>query len=130
MKNHKIILVDAWNTLVTEKGINQEIVKILDQYKNQKLVLTNANFEEIIKFGLVNLPYELFSLEHKPNKTDPDYFKILIEQEGFEKSNLIYFEHNIKAVKSAQSCGIITYHFNHIERNYESLNEFLKNNLN
>ena len=39
----KTSLVDAWNTFVTEDGINRPMQKLLDKYANSKIILTNAN---------------------------------------------------------------------------------------
>jgi hypothetical protein len=44
--------------------------KLLDSFPNRKIILTNANEEEKVKLGIVNMPYEVFSLEHNPNKQD------------------------------------------------------------
>jgi hypothetical protein len=44
--------------------------KLLDNFSNKKIILTNANEEEKVKFGIVNMPYEVFSISHNPNKTD------------------------------------------------------------
>ena len=74
----KYILVDAWNTLVTETGINTRLVSLLDSFETPKIIVTNANEEEKVKFGIVNMPYPVFSLAHQPNKTDPLYFKKLL----------------------------------------------------
>jgi len=30
--------------------------------------------QECITYGIVNMPYEVFSLEHNPNKTDKAYY--------------------------------------------------------
>lgn len=125
----KTILVDAWRTFVTEKGISQEIKDMLDEFPNNKIILTNANDEEKIKYGIVNMPYEVFSLAHNPNKTDPEYFKKMLEQFSLTPENVIYFEHNPDAVKSAQSIGIKTFHYNKETKNIPALKEFLKSNL-
>ena len=70
----KTILVDAFNTFVIkDHGIDQDMYKLLETFPNKKIILTNANDEELVKFGLVDLPYEIFSLKHEPNKTDPKY---------------------------------------------------------
>ena len=39
----KTILVDAWNTFVTEEGINLDMKKLLDSYPNNKIILTTLN---------------------------------------------------------------------------------------
>ena len=43
--------------------------------------------------------------------------------------DVIYFEHNTEAVKSAQSLGIISYHYDSDKKDLESLKTFLDNNL-
>jgi len=76
---------------------------LLDQYPNKKIVVTNANDEQMMTFGLTNLPYELFTLKHNPDKVDPKYFEIMFDKLNLDKDNIIYFEHNIDAVNSAKS---------------------------
>ena len=49
----KTILVDAWNTFVTEAGVDKEMQKILDKFPNKKVILTNANEEEKVQLGIV-----------------------------------------------------------------------------
>jgi len=124
----KTILVDAWNTFVDDKGVNKDIQSILDKYKNQKIILTNANEEEKIKFGIVNMPYPVFSLAHKPNKPDPEYFKKMLAHFNLSAENVIYFEHNEDAVNSAKSLGITTLWLIK-DSSLSILKEFLKNNL-
>ena len=46
----KTILVDARNTFVTEDGINKDIQNLLDAFPNQKIIVTNANDEQLITF--------------------------------------------------------------------------------
>jgi len=104
----KTILVDAWNTFVDENGVNLEMKSILDHFNNNKIIVTNANEEEKITFGIVNMPYPVFSLAHNPNKTDSEYFKKMLTHFNLSVENLLYFEHNEAAVKAAQSIGIKT----------------------
>ena len=90
----KIILVDAWNTLIKNKKIDSTIYNILEGLKNKKIILTNANDKELVNYGIINMPYEVFSLSHDPNKDNPFYFKLLIEKYSLNIDNLIYIEHN------------------------------------
>jgi FMN phosphatase YigB (HAD superfamily) len=125
----KTILVDAWNTFVTEDGIDLKMQQLLDAYPNPKIILTNANKQECITFGIVNMPYEVFSLSHQPNKTDADYFTKMFNHFGLTSDNVIYFEHNKDAVEAAKSKGITTFHYSKND-GLEPLSSFLQSNLN
>lgn len=125
----KKILVDAWNTFVTESGINKELLDLLNAYENTKIILTNANEEEKIKYGIVNMPYEVFSLAHNPNKTDPEFFRKMLLHFNFSTDEVIYFEHNAEAIKSAESIGITTHHYDKEKKDLVALKEFLDTNL-
>ena len=124
----KTILVDAWNTFITNKGINQEIQRFLDTYKNPKIIVTNANPEELITLGIINMPYPVFSLAHHPNKTDSEYFKKLLSEYSLLVEEVIYFEHNKDAVKAAKSLGINTLYLKQGSR-LDKLKQFLYYNL-
>lgn len=124
----KTILVDAWNTFISEDGINLDLKKLLDSYPNNKIIVTNANAEEQITFGMHNMPYPVFSLAHNPNKSDANYFAIMLQQYNLSREDVVYFEHNIDAVTSAKSIGIPTFHYNKLE-NLDHLNHFLNSNL-
>lgn len=124
----KTILVDAWNTFVTEEGINLDLKKLLDSYPNNKIILTNATEEELVKFGIVNMPYPVFSLAHNPNKTDANYFVKMLQHFNLKIEDVVYFEHNVDAVTSAKSIGISTFHYNKLEK-LDYLTTFLNSNL-
>lgn len=126
----KTILVDARNTFVIKNGIYEDMKKLLDGYDTDKIILTNANEEERIKFGIVAMPYEIFSLSHNPNKTDPEYYKIMLKKFSLLPENVVYFEHNQEAVKSAESIWIKTYHYDKESKDIKGLQEFLENNIN
>ncbi len=125
----KTILVDAVNTFVVEGIIYQPLLNLLEEYSNGKIILTNANDEQIIKFGLTNLPYELFTLQHNPDKTDPIYFKQMFDHFKLQPQDVVYFEHNPEAVKSAQSVGIMTYHYDPQKKDLVALRNFLNESL-
>ncbi|TXI70866.1 MAG: hypothetical protein E6Q45_01495 [Flavobacterium sp.] len=124
----KTILVDAWNTFVTEEGINFNLQNLLDSYPNNKIILTNANEEELVRFGIINMPYPVFSLAHNPNKTHSDYFVKMLQHFNLKTEEVVYFEHNLDAVASAKSIGITTFHYNKLE-NLDNLTIFLNSNL-
>lgn len=126
----KTILVDAINALIIkETGIFKEMLDLLEQYPNKKIILSGANEEEKEKFGLNNLPYSLFTLMHNPDKQDPEYYKTLLKKYSLKAENTIYFEHNEEAVKSAESIGIKTYHYDKDKKDLDSLKVFLDENI-
>ena len=126
----KTILVDAISGLVLEDGsILEPMRKLLETYPNNKLVLTGANDEQFKQFKLDQVPYEVFTLKHNPEKTDPEYFKILLEKYGLNAEDVVYFEHNAEAAKTAQSLGITTYFYNHTKEDMVALKQFLDENL-
>lgn len=126
----KTILVDAVDTFVIEgQGVYQPMFELLEKYPNRKIILTNANDEQRVPFSLTNLPYELFTMKHNPDKTDPKYFEIMLKHFNLQVSEVIYFEHNPEAVKSAQSLGIVSYHYDAERKDLESLKKFLDQNL-
>lgn len=125
----KTILVDAVDTFVIEgSGVYKPMFDLLEKYPNKKIILSNANDEEIIPFSLTNLPYELFTLKHNPNKTDPNYFIEMFKHFNLNAGDVIYFEHNPDAVKSAESVGIISYYYDADKKDLVSLKNFLDNN--
>src|SRR3990167_8829340 len=108
----KTILVDAVDTFVIEgQGTYQPMFELLEKYPNRKIVLTNANDEQMGPFSLTNLPYELFTMKHNPDKVDPKYFEEMFKHFNLKPEDVVYFEHNSDAVKSAESVGIISYYY-------------------
>jgi len=126
----KIILVDAINTLILKgEGIFEKMLQLLEEYPNKKIVLTNADDEQIKMFGLDDIPYKLFTLKHKPEKTNPLYYQILLEHLNLNKDEVIYFEHNKDAVNSAKSIGINTYHYDENKKDLAELKKFIDSNI-
>lgn len=130
----KTILVDAVDAFVVEENgsfsIFKEMQELLNSFENKKIILTGATKDEgFKKYGLNEMPYEVFTLEHNPEKTDPAYFEKLLAQYNLKSDEAIYFEHNPEAVKSAQSVGIVSYFYDNNKKDLEALKHFLTENL-
>lgn len=125
----KTILVDAVDAFIIEdKGdfkIFKEMHDLLETFPNRKIILTGANDEQFKKFGLDKMPYEVFTLKHNPEKTDSKYYEIMLKHFNLSKDDVVYFEHNPDAVKSAQSVGIKTYYYNSDKKDLKVLKDFL-----
>jgi len=128
----KTILVDAVYAFIieTENGfeIFEPMRKILDAFPNRKIILTGANNETFKKFGLDKMPYAVFTLKHNPKKTDPKYYELMLKNFNLHSEDVIYFEHNPEAVKSAQSVGIKTHFWDNEKRPLRELQIFLEHN--
>jgi len=126
----KTILVDAVHCFVIEgEGILKEMYDLLETYPNRKIILTGANDEQFKNFGLDKMPYEVFTLKHSPEKIDPKYYERMLEQYGLDKKDVIYFEHDIKAVESAKSVGINSYFYDNDKKDIIALKNFIDNNI-
>lgn len=129
----KIILVDAVYTFILKVGdkfeLNKNMYELLEKYPNKKIVLTNASDDKFELYGLNNLPYEFFTLKHNPDKIDPKYFEIFLTEYNLKPEDVVYFEHDIKAVKSAQLAGINSYLYDENKKDLVELDHFLKKNL-
>jgi len=126
----KTILVDAVHCFVIKgDGIFKEMHDLLETYPNKKIILTGANDEQFKDFGLDKMPYEVFTLKHNPEKTDPKYYEKMLEQYGLNKGEVIYFEHDIKAVESAKSVGINSYFYDNDKKDLFALKNFIDSNI-
>ena len=125
----KTILVDAAGTFLVDKKIDEKLYQLLESYPNKKIILTNASDEQFEGYGLIDLPYEMFTLKHNPDKVDPVYFQKMFEQLNLKAEDCVYFEHTPAAVESAKSVGITSYYFDEQKRDLESLKNFLDTNL-
>jgi len=122
----KTILVDAMHTFIEkETGIFQDMYTLLEKYPNRKIVLTNADDNQMSASGLTQVPYEVFTLKHNPEKINPEYFRILLERYGLSTKDVIYFDHEPEALISASSIGIKTYRFNSKIKDLIGLKDFL-----
>ena len=129
----KTILVDAVDGFVIETNDGFQIFKemhdLLETFPNKKIILTGANDEQYREFGLDKMPYEVFTLKHNPEKTDPKYFETMLQHFGLSKNEVVYFEHNSEAVKSAEAIGIKSYYYDPEKKDLVELKIFLVDNL-
>jgi HAD superfamily hydrolase (TIGR01509 family) len=126
----KTILVDAIFTFISPEGeIFEEMYKMLEEFPNRKIILTGADYEATNQYGLNDAPYEVFTLKHNPEKTDPRYYEMMLEHFGLKAKDVIYFEHGEEAVASAQSVGIKTYFYDTEKKELIGLKKFLVDNL-
>ena len=130
----KTILVDAVDCFVIEKEdgtfhIFKKMQDLLENFPNNKIILTGANDEQSKKFGLDKMPWEIFTLKHNPEKTNPEYYKIMLQKFNLSPDDVIYFEHNSDAVKSARSVGINAFYYNNDKKDLTVLKQFLDENL-
>ena len=126
----KTILVDAVDCFISNTGeISKEMYGLLETYPNEKIILTGANDEQFKKFGLGKMPYEVFTLKHNPEKTDSDYYKKMLEHFNLNKNEVIYFEHNPEAVKSAELVGVVSYFYDNNIKDLKKLKNFLDKNI-
>lgn len=125
----KTILVDAVYCFVSDTGeIFKEMYELLESYPNRKILLTGADDEQFKKFGLNKMPYEVFTLKHNPEKIDPKYYELMLKNFDLNSEDVIYFEHNPEAVKSAKSVGIKTHFWDKEKRPLRELVIFLEHN--
>ncbi len=105
------------------------MLDLLETYENPKIVLTGANDEQFKHFKLDQVPYEVFTLKHDPEKTDPEYFRMLLDKYNLTADGVVYFEHSKEAAGSAKSVGIQTYFYDHTSEDMEALKTFLDESL-
>lgn len=122
----KTILVDGISGLILKDGtLQQEMYELLETYPNPKLVLTGANDEQWKQFNLDISPYEVFTLKHDPEKTDPKYFETLLDKYKLTAEQVVYFEHSPEAAETAESLGVQTYFYDDTLQDIPALKAFL-----
>jgi HAD superfamily hydrolase (TIGR01509 family) len=125
----KTILVDAINTFVTKEGVSQEMYELLEKYPTKKVLLTGADDERMKEYGLDSAPYDVFTLRHDPDKENPAYYQKMLDHFGLRADDVLYFEHREVAVKSAESIGITTYHYDSEKKDLAALKKFLDEHM-
>ncbi len=132
-KRKKVILVDAVYCFVVEEGgvfkIFKEMHEMLENFPNKKILLTGADDSEFKKWSLDKMPYEVFTLKHNPEKSDPKYYETMLNFFDLNPEDVVYFEHSPKAVNSAESLGIPTFYYDTNKKDLSELKKFLAERL-
>ena len=69
-------------------------------------------------------------MEWQPiNEIDKTLFRLIDPVQPLNKNDVVYFEHSLGAVKSAESVGINSYHYDPEKKDLEGLKKFLTENL-
>ncbi len=103
--------------------------EMLESFQNPKIIVTNANPEERIKLGIVDMPYPVFSLNHEPDKTNPVYFERMLSYFELTANDVLYFEHNSLAVEAAKSLDIHVFLYDKDKKDIKAVKLFLQDNL-
>ena len=120
-----MILLDAYDCLIKNKSINYELIKLLNSFDVNIIVLTNASKFQYEEFGFELIPYPIFSFHQNPTKLDPKYFEFLIKHMFLNPENIIYVEHSKKAIQVANQFGFKCFHFEYENGSIKDLEIFL-----
>ena len=125
----KTILVDIAHTFfVYNQGIFKEMYGLLEEYPNRKILVTNADSEKMMEKGMIDLPYEVFTLENNPSKSESEYFVKLLDHYQLKPEDIVYFDHIPECVESAEKIGIKSYFYDENTKDLDSLKQFLDKN--
>ncbi len=130
------ILVDAIGCIVNENGdINRELVNFLSLLNKKIIVVTNASKDDkrLNVLSQINIldkiagkkGVEIFTLNKKPDKTNPDYFRQLLKKYNLVKEDIIYIDHSEENLNSARESGILS----ELYKNNKQITEWIKNNM-
>ena len=108
----KTILVDIAHTFfIYNHGIFKEMYDLLEEYPNKKILVTNAGSKKMMEKGIIDLPYEVFTLENDPSKSESEYFIKLLDHYQLKPEDVVYFDHIPECVESAKKVGIKSYFY-------------------
>ena len=113
----KTLLVDAVRTIITSDKeytidtwwLNKDLADYLTTLNNcRTIVVTNAPGSKLAKIQryLSDYDFEIYSLENNPWKTDPEFFKKLLQDKQIEASDCFYFDHKQENLEAAIMNGI------------------------
>jgi len=125
------VLLDLINTLyIKDHGWNDDLLRAIKSLNCEIVIVSNISKDRLDELGLTNtLPFNLFTLESNPRKTDRKYFDRLVVKLRCEFKDLILIEHNPEVVELAQSLGIHTVLYKHKFTDIAETMEQIKNHL-
>ena len=125
------LLVDLINTLyIKDHGWNDDLLGAIKSINCETVIVSNISKDRLDELGLTNnLPFNLFTLESNPRKTDRKYFDQLVVKLRCAFEDLILIEHNPEVVELAQSLGINSVLYKHKFTDITETMEQIKNHL-
>jgi HAD superfamily hydrolase (TIGR01509 family) len=125
-KRKKAILIDAVNCLFKKDDweLNKELVEMLMKTGKKVIVVSNTQ-NEVMDESLEQTPFEFFTQYKNPEKSNPSYFKKLLEEYHLKPEEVSYLDHKPENVKSAQSLGISAQQY----KNNKEANTFIEKNI-
>ena len=123
------ILVDAIHCLFDEsRKLNKELLNLLQSYNTKLIVVTNADLKDEKNQPLSELKkqnIEVFTINGKPEKTNPEYFKKLLAKYNLKTNEIIYFDHAKENVSAAKRININSGLF----QNVQQIKTFIDENI-
>jgi HAD superfamily hydrolase (TIGR01509 family) len=102
----KTILLDGMYCLFDESfTVNEEIMNRIQLYGKPVIIVTNAPREKL-KTIAEKTGFEVVTYEKNPVKTDPEFFKKLLEEKNLTADNCIYLDHDAANLTSAKEVDI------------------------
>jgi alanyl-tRNA synthetase len=126
VKTQRTLLIDGMHCLYDKEfKINEKLINLLDSINTRKIIVVNGNKEKAE--GLLGgKGYEVFSLDGKINKDSKEFFERLLERCSLNPDDVIYIDHNVENVKSAEKVGInLSLVF---DNDLSKINKFLETN--
>jgi FMN phosphatase YigB (HAD superfamily) len=125
------LLVDLINTsYIKDYGWNNDLISAIKSLNCETVIVSNISKDRLDELGLTNnMPFNLFTLESNPRKTDRKYFDRLIVELGCEFKDLILIEHNPEVVVLTQNLGIHTVLYKYKFTDTTETIEKIKNHL-
>ena len=124
-KSKQVFLIDGMGCLYDENfNLNQDLFDSIKNLNTQKILVVNG-FKERAEKLLEGTSFEVFSLDNKIKKDDPEFFKKCLEKYNLEPGQIFYIDHSKDNVNSAKTLGIKSEVF----EDTPQAKEVLKNNL-
>lgn len=125
------VLLDLINTLyIKDHGWNDDLLRAIKSLNCEIVIVSNISKDRLDELGLTNtLPFNLFTLESNPRKTDRKYFDRLIVKLRCEFKDLVLIEHNTDVIELASKLGVNCIMYKHGVTEINSVVEQIKNHL-
>jgi HAD superfamily hydrolase (TIGR01509 family) len=106
IKKEKIILLDGMHCLFDENFVvNKDVEHGVKSFGSRVIIITNAPKEKMVKIS-EETGFEVVTYENNPNKTNPEFFEIMLQERWISAEDCIYIDHLKDNLDSAEFAGI------------------------